>query len=252
MVPGSPVSTHTPPLLARTRQRSWYRHIGSSKLHKCPIYPISNSTQLPSTFMPSTLATSALTLSYGFTEFSLSCSTGSDVSFTNSPGRLSMTLITSTTSETQLLSTFTPSTLATSALMPSYGFTEVSSTHSAGSNVSFADSLSTLSRAREICRRFAGTARTYSSGYLTDASHSESERENEDHEGNGSRSPSGMFMPGSAHSSLSRSYSGGGRGSLSGSGNYLDTRSRTPTRSYTGSYSGSERLRMDSCSGGGS
>ena len=186
MVPGSPVSTHTPPLLACTRWRSWYHCIGSSKLHKCPIYPISNSTQLPSTFMPSTLATSALTPLYGFTEFSSSCSTGSNVSFTDLPGQLSMTPITSTTSETQLLSIFTPSTLATSALMPSYGFTEVSSTHSTSSDVSFTDLPLTLSQAREIHQRFAGTARTYSSGYLTDASHSESERENEDREGDGS------------------------------------------------------------------
>ena len=134
-VPGSPVSTHAPPLLARTRRRSWYRRIGSSKLHKCPIYPISDSTQLPSTFTPSTLATSALT--------------------------------------------------------PSYGFTEFSSSRSAGSDVSFADSPSTLSRAKEIRRRFAGTARTYSSGYQTDASRSESERESEDHQDDESRTPSG-------------------------------------------------------------
>ena len=130
-------------------------------------------------------------------------------------GLASMTPVTSATSETQLPSTFTPSTFASSALTPSYGFTEVSSTHSAGSDVSFADSPSTLSRAREIRRRFAGTARTYSSGYLTDASRSESERDNDDREGDGSRSPSGTFTPGSVHSSLSGSYSGGGRGSLS-------------------------------------
>ena len=68
-------------------------------------------------------------------------------------GLASMTPVTSATSETQLPSTFTPSTFASSALTPSYGFTEVSSTHSAGSDVSFADSPSTLSRAREIRRR---------------------------------------------------------------------------------------------------
>jgi len=84
-------------------------------------------------------------------------------------GLSSMTPIMSTTSETQLPSTFTPSTFATSALTPSYGFTEVSLTHSAGSDISFADSPSTLSRAREIRRRFAGTARTYSLGNQTDA-----------------------------------------------------------------------------------
>jgi hypothetical protein len=79
-------------------------------------------------------------------------------------GLSSMTPIMSATSETQLPSTFT-----TSALTPLYGFTEVSLTHSAGSDISFADSPSTLSRAREIRRRFAGTVRTYSLGNQTDA-----------------------------------------------------------------------------------
>ena len=60
--------------------------------------------------------------------------------------------------------------------------------------ISFAESSpSTLLQVREIHGKFAGTARTYSSGDQMDASRSESDRENEEHEGDEGRTPSGTF-----------------------------------------------------------
>ena len=78
----------------------------------------------------------------------------------------SETVLTTANSETQVPTTaFTPS---------SYRLTESGSIRSGDADISFADSPSTLSRAREIRRRVAGgTSKSYSSGYQTDASRSD-------------------------------------------------------------------------------
>ena len=71
-----------------------------------------------------------------------------------------LTALTAANSETQVpTATFT---------LPSYRLTESGSFRSGDSDISFADSPSTLSRAREIRRR--GTSRSHSSGYQTEAS----------------------------------------------------------------------------------
>ncbi|KAF8958935.1 hypothetical protein BDZ97DRAFT_1761747 [Flammula alnicola] len=106
--------------------------------------------------------------------------------------------ITTATSETQV---------APSTLTSTYRLSDSGSYRSEDSDVSFADSPSTLSRAREIRRRS-----------------SQSDRDNEGSE-DGTRTPTGSYTPGSAGSSLS--------GSHSRSGSSLEGRSRTPTGSYT-------------------
>lgn len=80
--------------------------------------------------------------------------------------------------------------------------------------------------------------RSYTSGYQTDASASQSDRDSvsQEEEGTGT----GTYMPGSAHDLL-----GSGR---SGSQSLLDSRSRTPM----GSYTGSERSRGESYTNSGS
>jgi hypothetical protein len=85
-----------------------------------------------------------------------------------------LTALTTANSETQVpTTTFTPS---------SYCLTESGSFRSGDSDISFADSPSTLSRAREIRRRVAGTSRSHSSGYQTEASQSNSSDDKENDE----------------------------------------------------------------------
>ena len=85
-----------------------------------------------------------------------------------------LTALMTVNSETQVpTTTFTPS---------SYCLTESGSFRSRDSDISFADSPSTLSRAREIKRRVAGgTLRSQSSGYQMEASQSNgSDKENDE------------------------------------------------------------------------
>ncbi|CAA7269900.1 unnamed protein product [Cyclocybe aegerita] len=151
----------------------------------------------------------------------------SQTSLTSTGRRRTMTGPTTATSPTQV-----SSSTFTSTYRP---LTGSGSSRNGDSELSFADSPSTLSRAREIRRRVAGTSRSYSSGYQTEGSHSSSDKENDDARG-GSRTPTGSYTPGSGSLSLS------GRGSGSYTGSYSHSRSRTPT----GSYSGSERSRSRS------
>ena len=131
--------------------------------------------------------------------------------------------LTTAVSETQVpTTTFTPS---------SYRLTETASSRSGDSDVSFADSPSTLSRAREIRRRVAGTSRSYSSGYQTGGSQSNHSDKENDESISGSHTPTGSYTytPVSGSTSLSGS----------GSGGYSESRSRTPTGSEKSSRSGS-------------
>ena len=89
------------------------------------------------------------------------------------------------------------------------------------SEVSFAQSPSTVSRTRVIRQRVASMARSVSSGYQMEVSRSSSDKENEDSV-SGSRTLTGSYTPGSGSLSLNGSGSYGSR-------SYLDSRSRTPT-----------------------
>jgi hypothetical protein len=144
------------------------------------------------------------------------------------------------------LTEFTPATSATQ-VPSSTTFTSTFLGSDYDSEASFAQSPSTLSRARVIRRRVASTARSASSGYQTEVSRSSSDKENEDSV-SGSGTPVGSY---GSHTPGSGSLSLNGSGAY-GSGSYLDSRSRTPTGSYTGSYSGSERSRSRSGSYSGS
>jgi hypothetical protein len=115
-----------------------------------------------------------------------------------------LSALTTANSETQVpTATFTPSS--------SYRLTESGSIRSGDSDISFADSPSTLSRAREIKRRVAGTSsRSHSSGYQTEVSQSNSSDKENDGNMSGSRTPTGSFTswnlpnrPGGSHQSLS-------------------------------------------------
>ncbi|KAF9557793.1 hypothetical protein CPC08DRAFT_764341 [Agrocybe pediades] len=119
--------------------------------------------------------------------------------------------------------------LGASTLTSSYALSDSGSYISEDNERSFADSPSTLSRRRAV-------RHSRMSGYQTDGSGSQSlsDKENEStlsaESGDGTRTPTGSYVSRSAASSLS------------GSGSYsYDSRSRTPTGSYSGSYSGSER-----------
>ena len=125
-----------------------------------------------------------------------------------------LTALTTANSETRVPTTaFTPS---------SYRLTESGSIRSGDSDISFADSPSTLSRAREIRRRVAGgTSRSHLSGYQTEVSQSNSSDKENDESTSGSRTPTGSYT----YTPISESAS------LSGSGSYTDSRSchGTPT-----------------------
>ena len=103
----------------------------------------------------------------GATSFTGATSITGATSFTGGP--------TVTASQTQ---THTPSS---ATLTASYRLSDAGSyrsgSESGASDVSFADSPSTLSRAQEIRRRGALSLRSYTSGYQTDASASQSDRD---------------------------------------------------------------------------
>jgi hypothetical protein len=84
-----------------------------------------------------------------------------------------LTALMTANSETQVPTTFTPS---------SFRLTESGSFRSGDFDISFADSPSTLSRTREIRRRVAGTSRSHSSGYQTEASQSNNNSDKENDE----------------------------------------------------------------------
>ena len=149
-------------------------------------------------------------------------------------------------SETQVPTTaFSPS---------SYRLTESGSFRSGESDVSFADSPSTLSRAREIRRRVAGTSKSNSFGYQTDASQSNSSDKENDESMTGSRTPTESYT----YTPISGSASLSGSRSENGSGSYTDSRSRTPTgsersvRSGSGSYTSSGSYPGSGSNGSGS
>jgi hypothetical protein len=122
-----------------------------------------------------------------------------------------LTALTTANSETQVPTTaFSPS---------SYRLTESGSFRSGDSDISFADSPSTLSRAREIRRRVAGTSRSHSSGYQTEVSQSSSSDKENDESMSGSRTPTGSYT----YTPISESAPLSGSGS--GSGSYTDSRS---------------------------
>jgi len=98
-------------------------------------------------------------------------------------------------------------------ILPSYHLTESGSFRNGNSDVSFANSPSTLSRAREIRRRVAGTSRSHSSGYQTEASQSNSSDKENDESIAGSRTPTGSYT----YTPVSEGYT--------------ESRSRTPTGS---------------------
>ena len=156
-----------------------------------------------------------------------------------------LTTVTTANSETQVPTTaFSPS---------SYRLTESGSFRSGDSDISFADSPSTLSRTREIRRRVAGgTSRSHSSGYQTDASQSNSSDKENDQSMSGGRTPAGSYT----YTPISGSASLSGRESESGS--YSDSRSRTPSgsersvRSGSGSYASSSGDYSGNGSGNGS
>jgi hypothetical protein len=95
-------------------------------------------------------------------------------------------------SDTLTASTTAISQVPTTAFTPSsYRLTESGSFRSGDS---FADSPSTLSRARDIRRRVAGgTSRSHSSGYQTEASQSSSSDKENDESMSGSQTPTGSY-----------------------------------------------------------
>lgn len=127
-----------------------------------------------------------------------------------------MTALTTANSKTQV-----PTTTFT---LSSYRLMESASLRSGDSNISFANSPSTLSRAREIRRRVAHTSlRLYSSGYQMEALQSNSSDKENDKSMSRSQTLTGSFMytPVSGSTSLS-----GGR-----SGSYTEDWSCMPTGS---------------------
>ena len=114
-----------------------------------------------------------------------------------------MTALTTANNKTQVLTmTFTPS---------SYCLTESASLRSGDSDISFADSPFTLSRAREIRRRVAcASSRSYSSGYQMEALQSNSSNKENDESMGRSWTLTGsyMYMPVSESTSLSGGRSG--------------------------------------------
>lgn len=126
--------------------------------------------------------------------------------------------------------------------------------HLVRSGDSFADSPSTLSRAREIRRRITGgTSRSHSSGYQTEASQSNSSDKENDESMSGSQTTTGSYT-------YTPMWSASLNGSGSGSGGHTDSRSRTPTgkersvrsESGSGSYASSGSYPGNGSGGSGS